>query len=190
MATKHDGEIRGKYGPAKPGDKRLGNSFSPGMPRKIKSTRQLKQGINAYFNSITKEIIETDDNGEVVSKYETYLKPPTLQSLALSMNVTHKCLHELVTKTARNDEDFQDYVELYELAKARCEAFLVESASDRKTYVKGQEFLLKNNYGFVDKQVIEDSNNNDSDKLDYSKYSPEKLEELKELLKIGMSSDE
>jgi len=50
-------------------DKRIGNKFSPGRPVVIKSIRHFKQFINSYFDNITKDIVETDENGKVTSKY-------------------------------------------------------------------------------------------------------------------------
>ena len=168
-----------------PNDKRLGNKWSPGRPPKIKSVRHFKQSINSYFKSITREIVDTDQNGNVIATYEEYVKAPSLVGLALFMEMTKEALWTFIFTYRKHSDEFEDYKELYLLAKARCEAHLVEQLSNKNSYVKGQEFLLKNHHGYEDKITTENKTEIKQDVFDMSRLDNEQLAAYETLLKIG-----
>ena len=173
-------------------DKRLGNKFSNGAPRKYESLRQFKQAINAYFKSITKDVVVTDDDGNVINTYQEYLKPPTLQSLAVFMGFTYDGLNVFTKKVTKNDIDHEGYVEEYEMGKGKCEAFNVEQLFRTNGSTAGIQFLLKNNYGYEDKSTIDSTQRQETPKLDYSKFNEEQLrliEQVESMKVLAMSSD-
>ena len=168
-------------------DKRIGNNFGRPPEPKYKTVRQLKQKFNAYFDSIKKVVIEEDDEGNVL-RYETYIRPPTLQRLALFCGMTGDGLRESIYKYKRNHPEFEEFKNLYEMAKAECLAYNVDQLIMKPGSTKGVEFILKNNYGWEEKVVQESSIEAKNSTFKLENLSAEQLEQY-EALQIAMQGE-
>lgn len=128
-----------------------------GRPVKFKSVEELQAAIDRYFK-------EQDEKE----------KPYTITGLALALDTNRQTLINY------ENHDNKDYFDTIKRAKLKCENFAEEHLFVGKSGVTGAIFNLKNNYGWVDHQVIENKTVNDN-------LSDEEREKrLKELMdKVG-----
>lgn len=108
-----------------------------GRPPKYKTPEEMQKVIDEYFESVTL----TDDTGRIVSSM------PTMTGLANALDMCRQSLCNYSEK-----DEFLDTIK-----KARMK---VEEALERHLYgtgVTGVIFNLKNNFGWKDKQEVEQS---------------------------------
>jgi hypothetical protein len=121
-----------------------------GRPLKFKSTKELSQKVDSYFDNC-------DSN----------TKPYTISGLALWLDTSRKVLLEYEQK-----EEFSNTIKK---AKAKCEAYAEEQLF-RARNVAGIIFNLKNNYGWRDRQEVSNTFNEVTDfdslptSLDYIEF--------------------
>lgn len=135
-----------------------------GKPRKY-TPRTLRKAVEAYFNSISREIVMTepkptgyrDDKGHMIyedvpvenalgeeMKVIQYLIPPTVGGLA-----AHLGIHRDTWNAYSNDEAYSDTTTY---ARGRMHAYLEQEMLTRPGKdLKGILFNLENNYGYSEK---------------------------------------
>ena len=109
-------------------------------PLKFKSVEELQEKIDKYFDSCY--ITKTDDDG---NEYKHNIRPLTVSGLALYLDTTRRTLLDYGNK--------EEYSHTIRKAKAMIESFTEESLWQPKI-ASGIQFILKNNYGWIDKQEI------------------------------------
>lgn len=108
-----------------------------GRPRKYEKVKEIEEKIEKYFNVCDKEG-----------------RPYTVTGLAIALDMSRKTLLEYCDRT---DEDGVEYRNSIKKAKDRCEAKIEEGLLSGTYNATGAIFNLKNNYGWKDKQEIEQS---------------------------------
>ncbi|WP_187445777.1 terminase small subunit [Bacillus infantis] len=126
-----------------------------GRPLKFESVEALEDKIEAYF-----------------TKCDEKEEPYTITGLALALDTSRKVLLEY--------QDKDEYSNTIKRAKLRCENF-AESFLFRGKSVVGGIFNLKNNYGWVDQQVIKNETSDDLSDDELNK----RLKELQSKLDQG-----
>jgi DNA-packaging protein gp3 len=118
-----------------------------GRPLKFSSIEELERLIEDYFDSCYEDLIEYDSEGAIKSSTRVLKRPYTITGLALALDTSRRTLLDY---EARNDE----FSHTIKKAKLRCENFAEEQLfTSRNT--AGVIFNMKNNYGWVDKQDID-----------------------------------
>lgn len=126
-----------------------------GRPLKFKSVKALQEKIDAYFD-------ECDE------KHEPY----TITGLALALDTTRQGL--------LNYEDREEFYYTIKRAKLRIEHFVEKSLWAPKI-ATGVIFNLKNNFGWVDKQEIDQNvTGTMTNKVDLSGLTTDELRKLAE----------
>lgn len=142
--------------------------MTAGRPAKYKDSKQLSKAIDHYFNSITitepvfKDIVVGYEDEE--QKKPIYDKIPALNNAKEQIirttyidipSITGLCQHLGISReTWNNYESKGELLDTIKMAKERIEKYNVEQLY-RKDQVTGIIFNLKNNFGWVDKQEIE-----------------------------------
>ncbi|MDU7363901.1 terminase small subunit [Clostridium sp.] len=117
-----------------------------GRPLKFKTPEELSERIEEYFSLCEKDKII-----------------PTITGLAYTLNTTRKTLLEYENSNENSrlkgveDSVKAEYINTIKRAKQRIE-MEYEQALFNKNSVVGAIFTLKNNYGWVDKQEIQQTN--------------------------------
>lgn len=110
--------------------------MSAGRPLKFKNVKELQTKIDEYFNLC-------DEKG----------KPYTITGLALSLDTTRQGL--------MNYQERDEFNDAIKKAKLRCENYAEEQLFVGKN-TAGIIFNMKNNYGWVDKQEIDQNSKVDA----------------------------
>jgi hypothetical protein len=105
--------------------------MSAGRPLKFKTVEELQTKVKEYFETC-------DEKG----------KPYTITGLALSLDTTRQGL--------MNYQERDEFYDTIKKAKLQCENYAEEQLFVGKN-TAGVIFNMKNNYGWVDKQEIEQS---------------------------------
>jgi hypothetical protein len=109
-----------------------------GNRRKYKTVEEMDKVIENYFK-------ECDDNDE----------PYTITGLAIRLGFYGR--QELLNYLDYVDENEKTYSDSIKRAKARCEEKLIKNMLTNKYNPTAGIFVLKNNYGYKDKQEVENS---------------------------------
>ncbi len=126
-----------------------------GQPKKFKSAAEMQKAIDAYYDSCYSDVIVKDKNGAAVLDennrpiYERVLTEPlTITGLALALGTNRQTLLNYQNEYG---EDFFDTI-----TRAKT---IIENYAEKQLYLaksaNGPAFNLKNNYGWVDKQEID-----------------------------------
>lgn len=164
-----------------------------GRPLKFESAEELKQKIDEYFESCYEEEwyqLEggwkpaLDRNGEIVKRQT---KPFTVTGLAAYLGTTRKTLLDYENKY--NDE----FSNTIRASKARIEAYAEESLWTPKI-ASGVIFNLTNNFGWVNKQEVDNNIGNKDGKPfetthDLSGLSVEELKQLERIVSKTATTD-
>jgi hypothetical protein len=126
-----------------------------GRPPKYKTVEELEARIEDYFEScwVDKVTETTDKDGAITMstvRYQT--RPYTVTGLALHLNMTREGLLFYEDKN-------QEFADAITRAKMRCHMFAEESLFTAKNS-NGPAFSLKNNFGWKDRQEVEQSGPN------------------------------
>jgi hypothetical protein len=132
----------------------MGNKKSRGHPLKWKSPEILKKNIDAYF-----QWCEDKEKHITVSGLAWWLNTDRLTLLNYENAEENGWLKRCDEATK------QEYINAIKKAKRRIEQEYEDSLF-YKNSVTGAIFTLKNNYGWVDKQEIVNTNNNIEVKLE------------------------
>ena len=109
-----------------------------GRPRKYKTVEDMDKGIEEYFNKC-----DMDD------------EPYTITGLALHLGFYGR--QELLNYLDYVDTNQHNFSDSIKKAKARCEDKLIKNMLTNKYNATTGIFVLKNNYGYKDKQEVENS---------------------------------
>jgi len=134
-----------------------------GRPLKFKSAKELQKKIDEYFDSCYEEVwIETLDankvpTGEWIQLFDhmgnprkKQIRPFTISGLAVHLETNRQ--------TLLNYGDREEFFDTITRAKARIENFTEEQLFDKEARnISGIQFNLKNNYGWVDKQEVDNN---------------------------------
>ena len=118
-----------------------------GRPPKYKTPEDMQEVIDEYFDSVRGR----DDTGRVTSFR------PTVSGIALALGMS--------TEAFRNYQDKDEFLATVKRAKQHVEVAL--EAALYGTGVAGVIFNLKNNFGMVDKQEVEQTN-----KIEFVDHDP------------------
>lgn len=110
-----------------------------GRPLKFKSAKDLQQKIDDYF-------AYAEANG----------KPYSIAAMAVYLDCSRECLYHYANEK-------EEYSDLVKRAISKCMAQLEERLLDGKQNVTGGIFIAKN-YGYTDKQEIDQNIGNKDDK--------------------------
>jgi hypothetical protein len=122
------------------------NGMAGGRPLKFQSVEELQKKIDEYFESCdnrTRPYVTKD--GDVIQVPDP--RPYTISGLALALDTTRRTLLDY----EQRDDEFSHTIRK---AKARIESFVEESLWTPKI-AAGVMFNLKNNFGWVDKQEVD-----------------------------------
>ena len=111
--------------------------MAEGRPRKYKTVKQVQKIIDEYFKKCDEEN-----------------RPYTVTGLALALGMGRQNLIDYCGRTDENGEPFMDTIKN---AKHRIESRIEEGLLSGKFNATGAIFNLKNNYGWKDKQEVEQS---------------------------------
>ena len=150
--------------PKNPDEKVVGR----GRPLKFKTVKELKEAIEAYFNSLYEPLRDKDGlrvyDGQQLVMVQT--RVATVTALAVALDTTRETLmdyekgkhddkgHELTADEKAENEQIECFSDTIKKAKLRIQADTEQALYSRNS-VTGAIFSLKNNYGWVDKQEIE-----------------------------------
>jgi hypothetical protein len=120
------------------------------MPRPLKyqTVKELEKAIDAYFDycdNRTKEIHSEKLGDMIVPDPEPY----TMSGLALAIGLSRQGLIDY-----RNRDTFLDAIKQ---ARARVEADVERRMNDKNTFTPGLIFNAKNNFGWKDKQEVDNN---------------------------------
>lgn len=119
-----------------------------GRPVKYKDTEQIQQKIDEYFDWCdSQERIIPTDKGIIVR-----VKPYTVSGLCVHLGITRE--------TLRQYEDREDLSDTIKMAKARIENYIEEKSLIGDLNPTVCIFNLKNNFGWRDRQEIDQSISN------------------------------
>jgi hypothetical protein len=129
-----------------------------GRPLKFASTEELQNKINAYFESCYQDVEVKKGKGknqttEVIHKR---VKPFTVSGLAAFLDCDRK--------TINNYEDMDEFFPTIKKAKQIIEADVEEGSLTGAYNATAAIFNLKNNFGWHDKQEIDQNIGNKDDK--------------------------
>jgi len=156
-----------------------------GRPLIFKSAEELQSKIDEYFDSCYDEHWIMDGDGKwhpVLDRYgnpeKIRVRPFTISGLALHLGVDRK--------TLLNYEEREEFFPTIKNAKTRIENYTEEQLYNSSAKnMTGIIFNLKNNYGWVDKQEVD---NNLSGQVgqtithDLRKLSPKELADLERIV--------
>lgn len=137
-----------------------------GRPRLFKTAEELEKRIEEYFGSITMTypVFDSVPDGEDENGKMMFKKVPRLNNLGKQIMTTDFIEHPSVLELARylgttrktliEYENNPEYSNTIKRAKERIESYL-ENQLYRRDQVTGIIFNLKNNFGWKDKQEIE-----------------------------------
>ena len=106
-------------------------------PRKYETVEELEEIIDEYF-----------------AKCDEENRPYTVTGLAIALNMSRR---GLIDYCARTDENGEPFIHTIKNAKDRVESKVEEGLLSGKYNATGAIFNLKNNYGWKDKQEVEQS---------------------------------
>lgn len=106
-------------------------------PRKYETVEELEEIIDEYFTKCDEEN-----------------RPYTVTGLAIALDMSRQGLINYCARTDENDESFFDTIKR---AKDKVESRVEEGLLSGKYNATGAIFNLKNNYGWKDKQEVEQS---------------------------------
>lgn len=128
------------------------DGMGAGRPLKFQSAEELHEKVQAYFD-------ECDNRTDtVLTKTGDLVKIPNPRPYTISGLAFHLGTNRA---TLLNYEEREEHSEIIKDAKARIEAFVEESLWTPKV-AAGVIFNLKNNYGWVDKQEIDQNSKVDA----------------------------
>lgn len=150
--------------PKNPDEKVVGR----GRPLKFKTVKELKEAIEAYFDSLYEPLRDKDGmrvyDGSQVVMVQT--KVATVTALAVALDTTRDTLmdyekgkhdkkaEDLTDDEKAENEQIEYFSDTIKKAKLRIQADTEQALYSRNS-VTGAIFSLKNNYGWVDRQEIE-----------------------------------
>ena len=172
----------------KPDDKRFGNKFSNGAPKKFQNEKEFKKKVNKYFRDITKKVVEYDAvSGQAIGMHEEYMKPPTKAGLGLALS----CASGDLDQAVRNSDN-REIQSIYKMALERILEFSSEQMFRTTGSTAGIQFYMKNVFKdqFQDKQIVENSSNKNDTQLDMTKLTPEQLTQMRELMALAAPVEE
>jgi hypothetical protein len=140
-----------------------------GRPLKFKTADELGAAIDSYFAEIEYDYTETLDDGSVV-KRKGFTEHPTITGLAVYL----KCDRDTLLNYEDKDPDFFGTIKA---AKLKIHKYAEQQLFRQQGNVTGIIFNLKNNFQWVDQQLVDQKI---SGSLDTSPV--EKLPNDKELL--------
>ena len=150
-----------------------------GRPRKYTAER-LTECMTKYFNSICYLEIVKDEKGVPLldldgneAKRIAYISPPSVLGMCLFLEIDRDTLSEY--------QKLDGFTAPIKAAKAKCERYLADQLH-RSTQVAGIIFTLKNNFGWQDVQVIEQTATNPLPIASTAAYSLEDLKRLEEIM--------
>ena len=108
-----------------------------GRPRKYKTTSEVEYKIDKYF-------AECDEEN----------RPYTVTGLALALGMSRQ---DLLNYSERTDEEGKQFFDTIKKAKNKIESRIEEGLLSGRYNSTGAIFNLKNNYGWKDKQEVEQS---------------------------------
>ncbi len=128
-----------------------------GRPLKFKSPEELQERIDEYFESCFEESWGEDEEGRWKPDVDRYgeikrvqVRPFTISGLAVFLDTDRK--------TLLNYESREEYFLTIKKAKAKIENYTEEQLYNTQAKnMTGIIFNLKNNYGWQDKQQIENT---------------------------------
>ena len=153
-----------------------------GRPPKYATVEELAPRINRYFNSISyDEVVSNEEgvpaldrDGEQITKV-VYVSPPSILGMCLFIGLSRETLLEYTNRAG-----FSDTIKE---AKAKVEQYLGDQLS-RTTQVAGIIFNLKNNFGWKDVQIVEQTGPNGGPLLiqAVNAYSDDDLKAMEEIM--------
>lgn len=137
-----------------------------GRPPRFETPEQLEQLVDEYFASCDPHIVkvkvkrlkEDDSHYWAETEEMSQPKPKTITGLAQFLEVDRKTLFNYET-------DRPEFFPTITRAKTICEAY-AEAQLFVGRNANGASFSLKNNYGWIDKSVVDNTNRNVKDELD------------------------
>lgn len=168
-----------------------------GRPLKFEDPKALQEKIEAYFgdcdpHEAEHRVLVQKANGEKYFTTEQVItdqKPYTITGLAMALDTNR---HTLLNYTdpehypdTIDDQVKQQLINTVGAAKLKCQFFAEQHLYTGKT-PSGAVFALKNNYGWVDKTIVDNTNKNVETTLDeldkavngFDKVSQEAQKEL------------
>jgi len=139
-----------------------------GKPLIFKTPQDLQNAIDIYFDDCknhTKQVI--DKTGKLIDLKDPLI--PCIAGLAYAMGVDRQ--------TVYNYADRDEYFDIIKKARDYIFSLLEEGLTNSTINPTGKIFLAKN-YGYIDKQVIEEENNNQLENIN------DKIDKLLETLKF------
>lgn len=118
----------------------------PRQPLKYKSVKELQSAIDDYFDRCDnriKEVHSKEGEAYAISHPEPY----TMSGLAVSLGLDRRSLI--------NYSHREEYFPAIKAARAKVELDIERRMADKDTFTPGLIFNAKNNFGWTDKQEIE-----------------------------------
>lgn len=156
-------------------DKKVIEQNIAGRPPMYETPEEMQIIIDEYFNKCDGEIL-LDSNGDpMLNKYNEPIfynkKAYTVTGLALALGFTSR-------QALINYQHKDRFVDTVTRAKMRCQEYAENRLYDKEGS-NGAKFSLSNNFGWFEKQIIENNNTNYNHGADLSTLS---IDELKQLI--------
>jgi len=162
-----------------------------GRPPKYETVESMAVRIDRYFNSISydEDVVNDggdpalDRDGEQIVKI-VYVSPPSILGMCLFLEIDRDTLNEVYYKK-------EQFVGTIKRAKSKVEQYLADSLN-RTTQVAGIIFNLKNNFGWKDVQIVEQTGPNGGPLLiqAVNAYSDDDLKAMEEIMARSQISGE
>lgn len=129
-----------------------------GRPLNFKTNKQLQDKINEYFNLCQGEPFLDSEGNPVLNKYGEIVivnaKPPTVTGLALYLGFNGR-------QSLMNYQEREEFMDTILRAKSRIEEYAETRLYD-KDGCNGAKFNLSNNFGWKEKQEVEQTGGTDN----------------------------
>ena len=123
-----------------------------GRPRKYTSVAKMEQDIQAYFDGCWRQAVGKDGQPIVDTEGKPIMeqyKPYTITGLANALDMDRDTLLRY-----EGDERYKEFHGTVTRAKRKVQEYVESCLFDRNA-ARGAEFNLKNNFGWIDRQEID-----------------------------------
>lgn len=145
-----------------------------GRPLTFNTVEELQKKIEEYFESCKGEVLKDKEGNTVFDKYGFPIlvnqKPLTVTGLALFLGFNSR-------QTLLNYQDKEEFMDTIMRAKTKVEEY-VETRLFDKDGCNGAKFNLSNNFGWREKQEVENTNVNLNNNMDLTGLSTDEIRDL------------
>lgn len=130
----------------------IGNKFAEnnsGKPKKFKTPEEMQVAIDSYFKECGERVTLVYDGKKKTVVEVPNPIPYTVEGLCNVLDITRQTLLNY-----ENNSEYEEYFDIVKKAKAKIQQNLVERGLEGSANPAVAIFIMKNNYGYTDRQEI------------------------------------